>query len=335
MIKKLITVLMLITVNAFPILALSLNGAGATFPAPIYTKWFSDYAKETGVKVNYQAIGSGGGIKQFTAGVVDFGASDAFMNNAEISAAGGNILHIPTVIGGVVIIYNLPGIENLKLDSNTIAEIFMGNITKWNDPQLVALNPDKNLPNKSIIVVRRADSSGTTSIFTNYLTKTNTSWAAKVGEGKTIKWPIGLGGKGNFGVAGLVKQMQGAIGYAEFAYAMENKIAYATLKNKKGNFIAPSIETIKASAEAILNGDSAKDFRVNITNAPGADSYPISGLTWILIPQKSEDKSKGEALKNLLLWCLSDGQKYAEKMYYAPLPANMVTKINTVLNNLK
>ena len=314
-------------------LAVSLNGAGATFPAPIYSKWFDLFAQETGINVNYQAIGSGGGVRQFTNGVVDFGASDAFMSEKEIDAAGGDVLHIPTVMGSVAIVYNLP-VSGIKLDPRALAGIYLGKITNWNDPDISELNPGKSLPNKKITVVHRSDGSGTTSIFTNYLAKVSSDWASKVGADKSVAWPAGLGGKGNFGVAGVVKQIDGAIGYVELAYARENKMNYASIKNRAGNFVDPGIEATSAAAVSGLK-KIPSDFRVDMTNMPGNDSYPIVGMTWLLVHKNQKNAEKGEAIKKMLLWCMDKGQKYAANLYYAPLPEALIGKVKAKINAIE
>lgn len=324
MIKRFLSAVLFLALSAAPVLAVNLNGAGATFPAPIYSKWFNQYAKETGVQVNYQGIGSGGGIRQFSAGVVDFGGSDAFMTNKEISDAGGNVLHVPTVMGAVAVVYNLPELPDLKLDPETLTGIFLGDITKWNDPRIAGLNPKASLPAKDITTVHRSDASGTTSIFTNYLAKVSAAWASRAGEGKSINWPGGVGGKGNFGVAGVVKQVSGSIGYVELAYALENKLATAGLKNRAGRFVAPSLAATSAAAASLAK--IPPDFNLNLNNAPGAGSYPIVGATWIIVRQKTDDKAKGEALKKLLTWCLTEGQKHAAGLNYAALPGDLAGK---------
>jgi phosphate transport system substrate-binding protein len=265
--------------------------------------------------------------------VVDFGGTDAFMTNKEMAAAGGGVLHIPTVMGSVAVIFNLPGISDLKLDAGSLAGIYLGEITKWNDPIIKALNPGKNLPDKNITVVRRSDGSGTTSIFTNYLTKVSTKWASSVGEGKSVNWPVGVGGKGNFGVAGVVKQVEGAIGYVELAYAIENNLSFASLKNKAGRFVSPTIESTSAAAAGALAAMPA-DFRINLTNASGAASYPIVGLTWIVVKQHQKNSENATTLKNLLLWCLQEGQNYAESLHYAPLPSSLAQKVMASINTI-
>lgn len=307
---------------------LKLNGAGATFPYVIYSKWFDIYHEKTGIEFNYQSIGSGGGIKQVIEGTVDFGASDAPMTEAEMKAVkdkqGTDILHIPTVMGAVVVTYNLASFgKELKLTPEVLSEIFLGKITKWNDSKITAQNKGKKLPNESIIVTHRSDGSGTTNIFTDYLSKVSKEWESKVGTGKSVKWPVGLGGKGNEGVAGLVKQTEGAIGYVELAYAVQNKLEYALLKNKAGNFVEATFSSVSAAAAGAIKNMPA-DLRVSLTNADGKDSYPISGFTWLLVYKNMKDQKKMDALKNFLKWALTDGESYAKDLYYAPLPKEVI-----------
>jgi phosphate transport system substrate-binding protein len=313
-------------------MALTLNGAGATFPYPIYSKWFSVYKQAKDVQINYAPIGSGGGIRQFQAGVVDFGASDAPMTDAEIDKAGGDVLHIPTVAGAVAIVYNA-GFEGLKLDGETLAGIFLGEIKKWNDPQIAELNPGLSLPDKNIVVVHRSDSSGTTDIFTSYLAKVDTRWAAKVGAGKSVAWPAGVGGKGNPGVAGAVKGNGGSIGYVELAYAETNKLATAQMKNRAGNYVAPSVDGTTAAMAAGVKKIPA-DFRGEILNQKGSAAYPICGLTWLLVHQNQGNAEKGEALKSFLKWALADGQRYAGELYYAPLPDALQNKVLAAIGTI-
>jgi phosphate transport system substrate-binding protein len=301
---------------------LKLNGAGATFPYVIYSKWFDEYNKKTGVQINYQSIGSGGGVKQTIEGTVDFGASDAFLTKKEMKAVkkkqGTDILHIPTVLGAVVVTYNVKGVgKGLKLTPKVLAGIFLGKITKWNDKRIVAINKGKKLPNKSILVARRSDGSGTTSIFTDYLSKISPEWKKKVGTGKSVKWPVGLGGKGNDGVAGLVKQTDGAIGYVELAYSVQNGLPYASIKNRSGAYVAPNFKSV--SAAGALKKIPA-DLRVSITNSDSKDAYPIAGFTWLLVYKDMKNKRKKNALVKFLKWALTDGEKYAQALHYAPLP---------------
>lgn len=313
-----------------------INGAGATFPYPLYSKWFSEYAKiDTSVKFNYQSIGSGGGIKQITTQTVDFGASDKFLSDAELAAAPGKLLHIPTVMGAVVVTYNLPGIpKGLKLNSEDVANIFLGKITKWNDKRIVDDNPGVNLPDKAIIVVHRSDGSGTTSIFTDYLSGVSSDWAQKVGKGASVKWPVGLGGKGNEGVAGQIKTTRYTIGYVELAYAFENKLPYATLKNRAGAFVEPSIQSTSAAAAAAVRNMPA-DYRISLVNQPARDAYPIVGFTWLLVYQEQKDKIKGKKLAEFLNWSLHKGQKMAAPMLYAPLPESVVKMVEKTVKSIR
>ncbi|MBW8839202.1 MAG: phosphate ABC transporter substrate-binding protein PstS [Gemmatimonadetes bacterium] len=302
------------------------SGAGATFPNPIYTKWFDAYNKQTGVRINYQSIGSGGGIRQFTEGTVDFGATDGPMKDDQIAAVQGNVLHIPTVLGAVVVTYNLPqvGKTPLRFDSGTLADVFLGRITKWNDTRIAALNPGVKLPAADIIVVHRSDGSGTSFIFTDYLSKVSSEWKSKVGSATSVEWPIGLGGKGNEGVTQQVKQSEGAIGYVELIYAVSNGLPYASLKNAAGQYVEASLKSVTAAAAAAdLEGDT--DFRVSITNAPGAEAYPISSFTWLLVQKTPRDSGKGEAIRKFLVWMLQpEAQRMAADLHYAPLPVPVI-----------
>ncbi|HVN66859.1 MAG TPA: phosphate ABC transporter substrate-binding protein PstS [Candidatus Sulfotelmatobacter sp.] len=313
-------------------MALTLNGAGATFPYPIYSKWFSDYQKEKGVQINYAPIGSGGGIRQFTNGVVDFGASDAPMSDAELKAAGGDVLHIPTVAGAVAVVNNA-GLNDLKLDGETLAGIYLGEIKKWNDGKIAELNPGLNLPDKEIKVVYRSDASGTTNIFTNYLARVDSRWATRVGADKSVAWPVGVGGKGNAGVAGAVKNNDGAIGYVELAYAVTNNFAMAEMKNRAGIFIAPSVDSTTAAADGGVK-KLPSDFRGLIVNQPGRNSYPICGFTWLLVHKNQSSAEKGAALKDFLKWALTDGQSSAKDLYYAPLPGSLAAKVLTTIDSI-
>jgi len=306
--------------------AADLTGAGATFPNPIYQKWFYDYAQQTGVKINYQSIGSGGGIRQLTEGTVDFGASDAPMNDDELAAAKGKVLHFPTVIGAVAVTYNLPGVDTpLKLSPDVLADIFLGKITKWNDARLAGLNAGVSLPAEDILVVHRSDGSGTTFIFTDYLSAVSDAWRGGPGKGKEVAWPVGLGGKGNEGVAGQVKQTPGSVGYVELAYANQNDLAVAEIQNQAGDFVKPSIEGATAAAAGVAASLPADtDFRVSIVNAPGADAYPISSFTWLLVYQDMQDGAAAKKLVDFIHWALTEGEGEAAALDYAPLPANMV-----------
>jgi phosphate transport system substrate-binding protein len=306
--------------------AAQLTGAGATFPAPLYTKWFSDYQGIAGVQVNYQAIGSGGGIKAITDKTVDFGATDAPMTDDQLKAAGAPILHIPMTLGAVIPIVNIPELAGkpMKFSGDSLAGIFLGTITKWDDAKIKADNPDLTLPGKEIISVHRADGSGTTAIFTDYLSSVSAEWKSKIGAATSVNWPGGLGGQGNPGVANEVTQNPYAVGYVELIYALQQKMAPSQVKNKDGNYVAPSIETTTAAASSLTS--IPDDLRLSIVNAPGAQAYPISGFTWILAPQTIAEKPKAIALTRLLYWGISDGQKYAADLHYAPLPPVMLQK---------
>ncbi|HEV7991891.1 MAG TPA: phosphate ABC transporter substrate-binding protein PstS [Gemmatimonadaceae bacterium] len=313
-----------------PAASQDLTGAGATFPFPIYSKWFSDYASKTNVKINYQSIGSGGGIRQLSERTVDFGATDAPMSDAELAKAkGGPVLHIPTVLGAVVVTYNVPGLaKSLRLDGPTLADVFLGRITKWNDARIAALNPGVKLPATDILVVHRSDGSGTSYVFTDYLAAVSPAWAAKPGKGKEVQWPVGLGGKGNEGVAGTVKQTPGSIGYVELAYAKQNKLAYADIRNAKGQFVTPSIAAVTAAAAgAAASLPANTDYRVSIVNAPGAGAYPISSFTWLLVYRNQTDAVKGRKLLDFVRWALTSGEKSAAALDYAPLPPSMAKQL--------
>jgi len=320
-----------------PVAAQGLTGAGATFPNPIYTKWFDAYHKKTGIQINYQSIGSGGGIRQFTEGTVDFGASDGPMNESQIAAVSGNVLHVPTVLGAVVVTYNLPSIGDtkLKLDGNALVDIFMGRITKWNDPKLAKLNPGVKLPDLDLVVVHRSDGSGTSYIFTDFLNKFSREWRDKVGYATSVNWPVGLGGKGNEGVTQQVKQTAGAIGYVELIYALSNGLGFAQIQNSAGKFIEPSLASVtSAAASARLKPDT--DFRVSITNPPGDDAYPIASFTWLLIQKDGKDAAKAKLIKDFLTWMITpEAQQMAEGLKYAPLPADVVKLVQARLGTLK
>jgi phosphate transport system substrate-binding protein len=308
-----------------------LTGAGATFPFPIYSKWFSDYNKlHPEVQINYQSIGSGGGIKQITEKTVDFGASDAPMSDEEMAKAPG-IQHIPTVMGAVVIIYNVPGVSALRLTSETLAGIYLGKITKWNDAALKKENPQAKLPDLAITVAHRSDGSGTSYTFTDYLSKTVPQWKSGPGTGKSVSWPVGLGGKGNEGVTGVVKQTEGAVGYVELAYANQNKLTVAELKNRDGHFVKPTLESVSAAAAKAQIPD---DYRVSITDQPGKDAWPIATFTYLLVYRDIQDPVKGGALLKFLWWALHDGQKSAASLDYAPLPTTVVSKVEATLKKM-
>lgn len=309
-----------------------INGAGATFPYPIYSKWFSEYRKvDPSAKFNYQSIGSGGGVRQIIARTVDFGASDAPLSDAELKKAPGKLLHIPTVMGAVVVTYNLEGAGGgLKLTPEVLTDIFLGKIIRWNDSRLTKLNPAISLPAADIIVVHRSDGSGTTSIFTDYLSSVSPEWKERVGQGKSVKWPVGLGGKGNEGVAGQVKNTRGGIGYVELAYAEQNKLSYAAIQNQAGKFVEPSLKTTSAAAAGAV-AQMPADFRVSLVNQPGEDSYPIAGFTWILVYQQQEDCHRGQKVAEFLWWATHEGEKYAPELLYAPLPDEVVQKVEATL----
>jgi phosphate transport system substrate-binding protein len=312
---------------------LLINGAGATFPYPIYSKWFDEYAKvDPSVRFNYQSIGSGGGQKQITAQTVDFGASDGPMSDENLAKAPGKILHLPTVAGADVITYNLPGDPRLKLDGDTIAGIFLGRITKWNDTKIAALNPGVNLPDLPMVVVHRSDGSGTTFIFTDYLSSVSPAWADSVGKGTSVKWPVGLGGKGNEGVAGQVKQLSGAIGYVELIYAKQNQMPYADVKNADGNFITPTIESVTA---ALATAKIPDDFRFSMVNPPGNKVYPIAGTTWLLVYETQKDAAKGKKLVEFLNWAMTKGEGMAASLDYACLPESVQQRVLERIKTIK
>ena len=314
---------------------LQLNGAGATFPYPIYSKWFNVYQQvDPSVRFNYQSIGSGGGIKQITEQTVDFGASDGPMTDEQLSAAPGHLLHFPTVMGAVVLTYNAEGVPTgLKLTPDAVAGIFLGKITKWNDPALTAANPGVSLPARDIIVVHRSDGSGTSFIFTDYLSKVSKEWNNRVGQGTSVNWPLGLGGKGNEGVTGLVKQTPFSIGYVELIYALSNDLPYADVKNSAGSFVKPSLNSVTAAAAGFAQS-MPDDFRVSITDAPGAQAYSISGMTWLLVYEKQKDAEKGKKLVQFLDWMMREGQKSAAALGYAPLPESVIAKEHKALGKV-
>jgi len=312
----------------------NINGAGATFPYPIYSKWFSAYHQaHPDVQVNYQSIGSGGGIRQLTAGTVDFGASDGPMSDAQLAEAKRKIYHLPTVLGAVVPAYNVPGVKGeLKFTGKVLADIFMGKITSWNDAALTKLNPGVSLPNTPIVVAHRSDGSGTTYIWTDYLSKVSSDWQGGPGKGTSVKWPVGLGAKGNEGVAGLIRQMDGAIGYVELIYALQNNISYGVVQNAAGNFVKASLDSTTAAA---ASAKMPPDFRVSITNAPGAEAYPIASFTWLLIPAQFTDANKGKIMVDFLNWMLDQGQGMVQSLNYAPLPKEVVEKERAVIKTIK
>ena len=312
---------------------LLINGAGATFPQPIYTKWFDEYAKvDPSVRFNYQGIGSGGGQKQILSETVDFGASDGPMSDENIAKAPRPLWHIPTVAGAVVVTYNVPGNPKLKLDGPTLAAIFLGKITKWDDPAITGQNRGVSLPSQDILVVHRSDGSGTSFIFTDYLSHVSADWKSKVGTNTAVDWPVGLGGKGNAGVAGQVKQSPGALGYVELAYATQNKVPYADMKNSAGNYITPSLDSV---TEALATATIPDDFRFSMVNPPGEKAYPISGTTWLLVYAQQKDPAKGQKLVEFLRWAYSDGEKMAAALDYAPLPASVQQRALARVNSIK
>jgi phosphate transport system substrate-binding protein len=313
---------------------LLLNGAGATFPYPIYSKWFDEYTKvDPGARFNYQSIGSGGGIRQITERTVDFGASDGPMTDEQLAKAPGELLHFPTVLGAVAATFNLPGNPALRFTPDVLADIFLGKIDKWDSPRIRAINPGATLPADAIVVVHRSDGSGTTYIFTDYLTKISHEWEGRVGRGTSVKWPVGLGGKGNEGVAGQVKNTPGTLGYVELAYAMKNGLPVAMIRNQAGQFVAPTIEGTTAAAASAAHSIPA-DFRVSLTNAPGDKAYPIASFTWLLVYREQTDEAKGRALVRFLRWALGEGQKYAADLYYAPLPPEVVKRVEAKVGQI-
>jgi phosphate transport system substrate-binding protein len=331
--RRILATALLAGISATASAQMMINGAGATFPYPIYSKWFDEYAKvDPSVRFNYQSIGSGGGQKQILAQTVDFGASDGPMSDDNLSKAPGKILHIPTVAGAVVVTYNLAGSPGLKLDADTIAGIFLGQIKKWNDPKLAALNSGTKLPDQEIVVVHRSDGSGTTFIFTDYLSKVSPEWKAKVGNNTSVNWPTGIGGKGNEGVSGQVKQTPGAIGYVELIYAIQNKMPYAEVKNSAGQFVKPTVDSVTA---ALATADIPDDFRFSMTNASGKDAYPIAGATWLLVYEKQKDVTKGKKLVAFLKWAMADGEKLAKDLDYAPLPESVQQRVLKRIDEIK
>jgi phosphate transport system substrate-binding protein len=315
-----------------------LTGAGATFPYPVYSKWFSDYAQQTGVRINYQSIGSGGGIRQLVEQTVDFGASDSPMTDEEMARAkGGPVMHVPTVLGAVVVTYNIQGVtQPLSLTGDVITDIYLGRIRKWNHEKIGALNSGVKLPDDDIVVVHRSDGSGTTFVFSDYLAAVSPAWASGPGRGKELQWPVGLGAKGNEGVAGQVKQTPGAVGYVELAYARQNRLQYAAVRNAKGEFVLPTIESVTAAAQgALAELPPDTDYRISIVNAPGNGAYPISSFTWILLYRTQADSAKGRKLVDFLRWALTEGEKSAAALDYAPLPPAVITRLETRLDSVQ
>jgi phosphate transport system substrate-binding protein len=329
-VKKFVLAVGLLALASGAAQAQKLTGAGATFPYPIYSKWFSEYsAAHPGVEVNYQSIGSGGGITQVTKGTVDFGASDMPMTDQALAASSVKLVHIPTVLGAVVPIFNVPGVDAVKFSPDVLADIYLGKINNWNDARIAKDNPGAKLPDQKIIVVHRAEGSGTSFIWTDYLSKVSKEWAEGPGKGSALNWPTGVAGKGNEGVAGLVRQMPGTIGYVELIYALQNKINFGEVKNASGNFVKASIEGVTASAASVKQMPA--DYRISITNASGANAYPISSFTYLLIPTTGSDASKRKVLKDLLSWCLKSGEGEVSQLSYAPLPEELQKKVlNTV-----
>ena len=315
--------------------ARQLTGAGATFPYPLYSRWFNAYQKSTGIAINYQSIGSGGGIRQFTEGTVDFGATDGPMNDEQIAALGGNVVHVPTVIGAVVMTYNVPGLTApLVLDGATIADIFLGRIKRWNDTRIAGLNPGASLPDREIVVVHRSDGSGTTFVFVDYLSKVSPDWSSQVGRATSVNWPVGLGGKGNEGVTQQVKQLEGAIGYVELIYALSNNLQYASVKNRAGNAVAPTLESATAAAAGAEFAPDT-DFRVSITDSPDPAAYPITSFTWLLIKKDNPDPAKALAIRDFLAWMVSpEAQGVAQELKYAPLPAPVSALVTARIGQL-
>ncbi len=312
-----------------------MNGAGATFPYPIYSKWFNQYHQQhPDIEINYQSIGSGGGIRQVTAGTVDFGASDGPMTDQQLADAKFKILHLPTVLGAVVPAYNIPGVKGeLKFTPDVIAGIYLGKITSWNDPAIGKVNPDVSLPNQPIVVVHRSDGSGTTYIFTDYLSKVSAEWRDSIGKGTSVRWPVGLGAKGNEGVAGMVRQMDGAFGYVELIYALQNNITFGSVKNVAGTFVKASLDSTTAAAASMKSMPA--DFRVSITNAPGKDAYPIASFTWLLIPADWKDKNKQKIIVDFLNWMLDQGQTMTADLNYAPLPDGVKQKEHEAIKTIR
>jgi phosphate transport system substrate-binding protein len=331
--RRLLTIALLAGVTATASAQMMINGAGATFPYPIYSKWFDEYVKvDPSVRFNYQSIGSGGGQKQILAQTVDFGASDGPMSDDNLAKAPGKLLHIPTVAGADVVAYNLTGNPALKFDADTIAGIFLGQIKKWNDPKIAALNLGVTLPDQEIVVVHRSDGSGTTYIWTDYLSKVSPEWKTKVGTNTSVNWPTGIGGKGNEGVAGQIKQTPGALGYVELIYAVQNKMPYAEVKNAAGEFVKPTLESVTA---ALATADIPDDFRFSMTNAPGKDAYPIAGATWLLVYEQQKDATKGKKLVEFLKWAAKDGEKMAQDLQYAPLPESLQQRVLKRIDEIK
>ena len=324
------------SVPASPPPSLQLTGAGATFPYPIYSKWFDEYHKShPDVEINYQSIGSGGGIRQLLSGTVDFGASDGPMTDEQLGQAKTKILHFPTVLGAAVPFYNIPGVsKELNFTPEALAGIFLGTIKKWNDPAITQANAGVNLPGNDIVVVHRADGSGTTYCWTDYLSKVSDDWKNKIGKGTSVNWPVGLGGKGSEGVTGQVKETPNSIGYVELIYAIQNNLSYGRVKNASGKFVKADLKSVSTAAAGVAK-EMPDDFRVSITNAPGAGAYPISTFTWLLIPNKIDDQAKKKVITDFLQWMMADGQKYCEALAYAPLPKPVVAKEQKAVSQIQ
>ncbi|MGE4169776.1 MAG: phosphate ABC transporter substrate-binding protein PstS [Candidatus Margulisiibacteriota bacterium] len=331
---QLVLSLLVAVLMSFPAQAAQLLGAGATFPYPFYSKLFSEYAKQKKVQVNYQSIGSGGGIRQILNKTVDFGATDGFMSDAELKKAPGELLHIPTCMGAVAVVFNLPGVKTLKLTPEIVSGLFMGTIKKWNDPKIKAVNPGVAIPALPVVVIHRSDGSGTTFVFTDYLCKVSPAWLKKVGQGTSVKWPLGLGAKGNEGVAGMLKLTPGSVGYSELAYVLQNKLTYAAIRNKSGAYVAPTLDAISASATIPIPSHT----RVSITDTAAKTGYPISSFTWLIVYKEQNYNNRklqtAETLSGLLKWIIRDGQRYAKPLDYAPLPKNVQKQAETLASSL-
>jgi phosphate transport system substrate-binding protein len=333
-VKKTLVAVVLLMLALSTAQAQKLTGAGATFPYPIYSKWFSEYsAAHPGVQINYQSIGSGGGIRQVTAGLVDFGASDGPMTDEQLATSKVKLVHIPTVLGAVVPVFNVPGVNDIKFSPEVLSGIYLGKIVTWADPRIAKDNPGVRLPNEKIIVVHRSDGSGTSYIFTDYLSKINKDWANGPGKGTSPSWPVGVGGKGNEGVAGLVRQLPGSIGYVELIYALQNRISFGEMKNPAGRWVKASIAGVTEAAASIKQLPA--DYRVSITNAPGATAYPISSFTWMLVPIHSADPAKGKVIKDMLSWIINSGENEVTALSYAPLPKSVAQKVLKTVYSLQ
>jgi len=330
LIRSLRVILCIFLLTCCALAQTQLNGAGATFPYPMYSKWFNEYHNlHSDIQINYQSIGSGGGIRQVTAGTVEFGATDGPMSDEQIAASKIKLLHVPTVLGSVVPAYNIPGVsQEVKFTPDILAGIFMGKISNWSDPAIAKANPDIKFSNQAITVVHRSDGSGTTYVWTDYLSKISSEWQGTTGKGTSVKWPVGVGGKGNEGVAGMIRQLPGSLGYVELIYAVQNKIPYGSVKNSSGQFIKASLESTTAAAAGVK---MPADFRVSITNSPSKTAYPISSFTWLLIPTNPTDKNKGKILKDFLFWMLDQGQTMTEALSYATLPKEVVEKVKAAV----